>query len=82
MLSDSLVVHKTGTMKNYHNSFLCYFGWEELDPGMRTSAQCADRLMRPTNGVDGSDLIIARGDVALVNGVLGLLPISFPKLFC
>ena len=76
MLSDSLVVHKTGTMKNYHNSFLCYFGWEEPEPGMLTSAQCADRLMRPTNEVDGSDLILARGGVALVNGLLGLLPIS------
>ena len=63
-------------MKNYHNSFLCYFGWEEPEPGMLTSAQRADRLMRATNGVDGSDLILTRGGVALVNGLLGLLPIS------
>ena len=50
MLSDSLVVHKTGTMKNYHNSFLYYFGSEEPEPGMLTSIRCADRLMRPING--------------------------------
>lgn len=78
MLSDSLVVHKTGTMKNYHNSFLCYFGWEEPEPGILTSTQCADRLMRPTNEVDGSDLILARGGVALADGIIGLSPISIP----
>ena len=69
-------------MKNYHNSFLCYFGWEEPEPGMRTSTLTADRLIRAANEVRVSDLILARGDVALVNGVLALFPISIPKLFC
>lgn len=69
MLIDLLVVHKTITVKNYHDRFLCYFGWEEPEPGMRKSTQRADRLMRPTNEVDGSDLILARGGVALVNGL-------------
>jgi hypothetical protein len=78
LLSDSLVVHKTGTMKNYHNSFLCYFGWEEPEPGMISSTHIAAPLLLASKWVRGSDLILARGDVALVNGDLGLLPISIP----
>jgi hypothetical protein len=74
LLSDSLVVHKTGTMKNYHNSFLCYFGWEELEPIMISSTHIAALLLLASKWVRGSNLTVAKGYVALVNDIPGLLP--------
>ena len=74
MLIDSLVVHKTGTMKNYHNSFLCYFGWEEPEPIMISSTHIATPKLLASEWVWGSNLTVARGYVALVNDIPGLLP--------
>jgi hypothetical protein len=78
LLSDSLVVHKTGTMKNYHNSFLCYFGWEEPESIMISSTLIATPKLLASEWVLGSNLKVARGYVALVNEI----PDLFPKLSC
>jgi hypothetical protein len=72
------MVDKTGTMKNYHNSFLCYFGWEEPEPIIIFSTHFAGPLLLASQWVRGSGLAVARGYVALVN----IIPDLFPKLSC
>jgi hypothetical protein len=65
-------------MKNYHNSFLCYFGWEEPEPSMISSTLIATRKLLASEWVWGSNLTVNRGYVALVN----IIPDLFPKLSC
>jgi hypothetical protein len=65
-------------MKNYHNSFLCYFGWEEPESIMISSTLIATPKLLASEWVLGSNLKVARGYVALVN----IIPDLFPKLSC
>jgi len=59
-------------MKNYHNSFLSYFAWEEPESIMISSTQIATPLLLCNKWEWGSGLAVAIGDVAMANVIPGL----------
>ena len=76
LLSGSLVVHKTSTMKNDHNSFLSYFSREEPESiGLRFTYIATSILLKRQWSI-GSPWEIPRGRYSIREWLTRPIPIS------